>query len=464
MNRTRKETEENKNIRKKSNTKNNRKRKKIKTWKKVLLVILAIIIAIVIYFIYNSIKIEGEISLSGMLATAAGHDENTRKNLGEFQVLIMGVSTDQAGVDLTDTIIVASYNPNSQRAVLLSIPRDSFTGKNTKKATASEKINAIYNLTKDPQETLDAVNELTGLDIKYYMVVKTEALIELVDAIGPIEYDVPTNMNYDDPTQDLHIHINKGMQEIDGEKAEQLLRFRKNNDGTTFPAEYGDNDIGRMRNQREFIMAVIDQTVTAGNITKLGQILDIASRNLTTNVDFNAVKDYLPYAVEFSTANMQTEVLPGTTPDLSKTNNVSIYVVDKEETETLIKRLFYPEEETGSNTENTTNSTNATSNNSTTNKTTSTNSKSDIKIEVINGSGDSSKLQDAVDTLKKEGYDVTKTGTTSTISKTIITNRKNLETDELTEIKNTLGVGNISTNKSSTSKVDVQIIIGKDFQ
>ena len=464
MNRTRKETEENKNIRKKSNTKNNRKRKKMKTWKKVLLVILAIIIAIVIYFIYNSIKIEGEISLSGMLATAAGHDENTRKNLGEFQVLIMGVSTDQAGVDLTDTIIVASYNPNSQRAVLLSIPRDSFTGKNTKKATASEKINAIYNLTKDPQETLDAVNELTGLDIKYYMVVKTEALIELVDAIGPIEYDVPTNMNYDDPTQDLHIHINKGMQEIDGEKAEQLLRFRKNNDGTTFPAEYGDNDIGRMRNQREFIMAVIDQTVTAGNITKLGQILDIASRNLTTNVDFNAVKDYLPYAVEFSTANMQTEVLPGTTPDLSKTNNVSIYVVDKEETETLIKRLFYPEEETGSSTENTTNSTNATSNNSTTNKTTSTNSKSDIKIEVINGSGDSSKLQDAVDTLKKEGYDVTKTGTTSTISKTIITNRKNLETDELTEIKNTLGVGNISTNKSSTSKVDVQIIIGKDFQ
>ncbi len=464
MNRTRKETEENKNIRKKSNTKNNRKRKKMKTWKKVLLVILAIIIAIVIYFIYNSIKIEGEISLSGMLATAAGHDENTRKNLGEFQVLIMGVSTDQAGVDLTDTIMVASYNPNSQRAVLLSIPRDSFTGKNTKKATASEKINAIYNLTKDPQETLDAVNELTGLDIKYYMVVKTEALIELVDAIGPIEYDVPTNMNYDDPTQDLHIHINKGMQEIDGEKAEQLLRFRKNNDGTTFPAEYGDNDIGRMRNQREFIMAVIDQTVTAGNITKLGQILDIASRNLITNVDFNAIKDYLPYAVEFSTANMQTEVLPGTTPDLSKTNNVSIYVVDKEETEALIKRLFYPEEETGSSTENTTNSTNATSNNSTTNKKTSTNSKSDIKIEVINGSGDSSKLQDAVDTLKKEGYDVTKTGTTSTISKTIITNRKNLETDELTEIKNTLGVGNISTNKSSTSKVDVQIIIGKDFQ
>ena len=465
MSRTKRETEENrnKNIRKTSKTKKNKKRKKMKTWKKVLLVILAIIIAIAIYFIYNSIKIEGEISLSGMLATAAGHDENTRKNLGEFQVLIMGVSTDQAGVDLTDTIMVASYNPNTQRAVLLSIPRDSFTGKNPKRATASQKINAIYNLTKDPQETLDAVNELTGLDIKYYMIVRTEALIELVDAIGPIEYNVPTDMNYDDPTQDLHIHISKGVQEVDGEKAEQLLRFRKNNDGTTFPIEYGDNDIGRMRNQREFITAVIDQTVTAGNITKLGKILDIASRNLTTNVDFNAVKDYLPYAVEFSTANLQTEVLPGTTPDLSETNNVSIYVVDEEETEALIKKLFYPEEETEGDSANETNTTNSTSSN-TINSTSSTSSESTIKIEVINGSGESSKLQKAVDVLKRKGYDVTKTGTTSTISKTIITNRKDLETEELTNIKETLGVGNISTNKSSTSKVDVQIIIGKDFE
>ena len=146
----------------------------MKTWKKVLLVILLIIIAIAVYFIYNSIRIEGQISLSGMLATAAGHDENTRKNLGEFQVLIMGVSTDQVGVDLSDTIMVASYNPNTQRAVLLSIPRDTYTGSNPRRATASDKINAIYNLTKDPKKTLDAVNELTGLNIQYYMVVIQE--------------------------------------------------------------------------------------------------------------------------------------------------------------------------------------------------------------------------------------------------------------------------------------------------
>ena len=469
MSKSRKETEEvirknNKNI--KNNKKNikNRKNKKMKTWKKVLLVLLIIILAIAIYFVYNSIRIKGDISLSGMLATAAGHDENTRKNLGEFQVLIMGVSTDQVGVDLSDTIMVASYNPNTQRAVLLSIPRDTYTGSNPRRATASDKINAIYNLTKDPQKTLDAVNELTGLNIQYYMVVKTEALIELVDAIGPIEYYVPTTMDYTDPTQDLRIYLEEGLQEIDGEKAEQLLRFRKNDDGTTFPAEYGDNDIGRMRNQREFIAAVIDQTITAGNITKLGQILDIAERNLITNVDFDAVKDYLPYAVEFSTENLQTAVLPGTTPDMSETNNVSIYVVDEDETKVLIDQLFYPEKleaQDGNTTSNTT--TNSSASNSTTSTSTTTDDSS-IKVEVINGSGVNSKLQDAVDELKKAGYEVTKTGTTSTISKTIITNRKDVEDSDLQDIKNTLGVGNISSNKSSTSKVDIQIIIGKDYE
>ena len=466
MSKSRKETNDivknNKNIKNKNN-KNNKKRKKMKTWKKVLLVLFIIILLIVAYFIYNSIRIKGEVSLSGMLATAVGHDENTRKNLGEFQVLIMGVSTDQVGVDLSDTIMVASYNPNTQRAVLLSIPRDTYTGSNPKRATASDKINAIYNLTKDPQKTLDAVNELTGLNIQYYMVVKTEALIELVDAIGPIEYYVPTTMDYTDPTQDLRIYLKEGLQEIDGEKAEQLLRFRKNDDGTTFPADYGDNDIGRMRNQREFISAVIDQTITAGNITKLGKILDIAERNLITNVDFDAVKDYLPYAVEFSTDNLQTAVLPGTTPNLSQTNNVSIYLVDKEETKTLIQSLFYPETSETEDGNTTTNSTTANSTSSSTSSKTSSNS-SNIKIEVINGSGDKSKLQDAVDILTKKGYDVTKTGTTSTISKTIITNRKEVSDDKMQDIKSTLGVGNISTNKSSTSKVDVQIIIGKDFE
>ena len=440
-------------------------KKKMKMWKKIFLIILLILLIAGGAFAYRVHRNGG--GLTGMLATVVGHDEETRKSLGELQVLLMGVSTDQEGVALTDTIIVASYNPNTQKAVLLSIPRDSFTGTNTKRAVASDKINAIYNITRDPMKTVEAVNELTGLDLQYYAIVQTEALIELVDAIGPIEYYVPTDMNYDDTSQDLHIHFEEGLQEIDGPEAEELLRFRKNNDGTSFPEEYGDNDIGRMRNQREFITAVVEQTVKLENITKLGTIIDIASRNLITNLDIKILKDYLPYAVEFSTENLQTASLPGTVPDLSQTNNVSIYVVDKEETALLVKQLFFPEQLTEETIDG--NVTGNTTTNTSTNSSSSTaTSNSNIKIEVLNGTSDGKVLQEVVNKLKAKGYNVTRTGVeeTNSVSKTVIANKKDVSSTIMDDIKLTLGTGTISDKSSggSSSKVDVTIIIGKDYQ
>ena len=266
---------------KEDNNSKNKEKKKIKLWKKILIVILLVIIAGAGWFAYKTYKNGG--GLSGMLATVVGHNEQTRKNLPELKVLLLGVSTDLGDTAPTDTIIVASYNPNTQKANLISIPRDTYIGKNKNKATPSDKINCLYSISVD--KTLEAVNDLTGLDIKYYAVVKTEALIELVDAIGGVEFNVPIKMYYTDPTQNLKINLQAGMQKIDGEKAEQLLRFRKNNDGTTYPEEYGDNDTGRMRTHREFIMAVMQQTLKPENIFKLGEILDIASKNIETNID-----------------------------------------------------------------------------------------------------------------------------------------------------------------------------------
>lgn len=445
----------NKQIDKEKNKKN--KRKKKKTWKKVLLVIFLILLIFIGWFAYRTYKNGG--GLSGMLATVVGHDENTKKNLKEIKVLILGVSTDLDS-ELTDTIMVASYNPNTQKANLLSIPRDTFTGKNTKKAVASQKINSLYNINKTPEKTLAAVNELTGLDIQYYVVVKTEALIKLVDAIGGVEFDVPIDMKYDDPTQDLHIDLKAGLQKLNGDKAEQLLRWRHSNNikgvgMTTYPAEYGNDDFGRMRTQRDFIVATLKQTLKPGNIFKLGEILEIAHENVDTNIELLYIKDYIPYAVEFNTENMQTAALPGTTPDMKETNNVSIFVVDKTSVKELIQSMFYSDTE-----ENTDNSTNTVSNNTTSEN---SNTTSQIKIELLNGSGDKTKLEEAKKTLEDAGYVVKKTGNVTAISKTIITNKKDVTDENLKKIKDTLGVGSISTNKSSTSLVDVTIVIGKDF-
>lgn len=459
-NNTNKRVKNNKNIKNSRNMKNNKniknsrntKNKKKKVWKKVLLIIVLILLIAGCVFAYKVHKNGG--GLKGVLATAVGHDENTKKNLGEFQCLLLGISTDEEGALLTDTIMIASYNPNTQKAALVSVPRDSYTGKNPAKATAYEKINAIYSRKKDPQEVLNAVNNLTGLNLKYYAIVKTEAFIKLVDAIDGVTFNVPIDMDYDDTSQDLHIHLKAGEQKLDGDKAEQLVRFRHNNDGTSYPEEYGNNDLGRMRTQRDFIMAVIKQTARPENVFKLGEILKVAEENVITNIDFNVAKDYIPYIVEFDTANLQTAALPGTTPNWKKTNNVSIFVVDKVATQELIQELFYGVEETGSSTdENTTNA------NSTNIQTT----KENLKIEVLNGSGVSKNLQKVVDELEGAGFKVTRTGSTNTTSKTVIMDKKNTPDSILNNIKTTIGIGNIQKGESSSSKVNVVIIIGKDY-
>ena len=442
--------------------KNNIDTKKTKkTWKKVLLIMLLIILIAGSVFAYKVYKNGG--GMTGMLATMIGHDENTKKNLGEFKCLILGISTDQDGVDLTDTIMVASYNPNTQKATLLSIPRDTYTGKISSKATAYEKINALYTRKHRPDETLEAVNEITGLDIKYYVVVKTEALIKLVDVIGGITFDVPIDMDYDDTSQNLHIHLKAGEQKLDGDKAEQLVRFRHNNNGTSYPEEYGDNDTGRMRTQREFIMQVIKQTAKPENIFKIGEILDVAKEYVITNIDFDVAKDYVPYAVEFNTDDLLTASLPGTNTN-KNTSGTWIFLHDKKATKTLIQELFYDRDSTGEETadENTTEE-NTTTSNSVSNTSSTTSKKSNIKIEILNGSGESKKLQKAVSELEGAGYTVTRTGSTNTTSKTTIIDKKDVNNTLLQNMKEVLGAGIIQNSQSSSSKVDVTIIIGKDY-
>lgn len=188
----------------------------------------------------------------------------------------------------------------------------------------------MYSRKHRPDETLEAVNEITGLDIKYYVVVKTEALIKLVDVIGGITFDVPIDMNYDDTSQNLHIHLKAGEQKLDGDKAEQLVRFRHNNDDTSYPEEYGDNDTGRMRTQREFIMQVIKQTAKPENIFKIGEILEVAKEYVITNIDFEVAKDYVPYAVEFNTDDLLTASLPGINTN-KNTSGTWVFIHDKKQ-------------------------------------------------------------------------------------------------------------------------------------
>ncbi len=292
-----------------------------------LFIFLIIIIALGIFIAVRLYRARGNV-----LGAILGHDENTLKNLDKLQVLVLGEST-----GMSDTIIVASYDPKTQEAALLSIPRDTFIGDDKKHTSVYDKINSLYSNGDTPEKTLAAVNKLTGLDLKYYIIVDTEALQKLVDTIGGVEFDVPIDMDYDDYSQDLFIHLKAGVQTLNGDQAEQLVRFRHNNDYSSYSYSYGDNDLGRMRTQRNFIIATVKQTIRMKNVTQIVNIIDIFKQYVKTNLDFNHVKDYIPYAIKINTDDIKAAQLPGTAQYLGY---LSFFLCDEEETQELVKEFF----------------------------------------------------------------------------------------------------------------------------
>ncbi len=411
------------------------------------------------FFTYRVIKNGG--GLQGFMAAAVGHDENTLKDLDKIYFLIIGISGCEEDYKLADTIMLCSYDPKTQKASILSIPRDTYVGKNKAKASASYKINAMYRNGENVPGMIKSIEDITGIDIDNYIIVDTDALVELVDTIGGVEFDVPIDMKYDDVTQDLHIDLKAGYQKLNGKQAEWLVRFRHNNNGTSYPLSYGDNDIGRMRTQREFIKATLEQTLKPENIFNINKIAQIAFKNITTNVNFDTIKDYIPYAVNFKIENLKTGTLPG---ESELTNGVWIYTINKKQAEEMIEDLFAdePQEIEEENT-NTITSNTIKENMETKQDEDIKDKEKTINIELLNGTGSSKTLTAVEKKLKEKGYNVTKTGNTTKTTKTSIINRTNKSTKTTNEIKEVLGVG-ATSKKSNNSKVDYTIIIGTDYK
>ena len=407
--------------------------------KKIALIIIFIILIFALIIAYRVYENGG--GLKGFLATAVGHNSDTVKNLPKIYCLLLGQSE-----NLTDTIMIAEYDPQEQQASILSIPRDTFIGYDKTQATTWDKLNAVYQT--GAENALKEVNELTGLDIQYYLKVDTEAFKALVDAIGGVTFDVPIDMKYDDNRQNLHIDLKAGVQTLDGDKAEQLVRFRHNNDGTTYPAEYGMEDEGRMRTQREFLTALARQTLKVENIFKINQFIDIANTYVETNLNFDTIKDYVPYIVEFDMDNLKTGQVPG---ESELANGVWIYSANEIELNKMIDDLFLnpnklDEEDTTS--ESTVD--------------TSGIDKTQLKIEVLNGTSSNTRLEKVVAKLENAGYTVDKTGNTTETSTTTVIIRKEVPELVQEDIRQILNVNSITNGVETT--VNITIIIGKDYE
>ncbi len=451
-----------------------RRKKKRHIIRKIFLTIFILLLIAIIVFAIFIIKNGG--GLKGILTTIVGSDAEQVKNLEDLTFLAVGKSQ-----GMTDTIMVMKYSPKNQTLSMVSVQRDTYTGSNDATATASDKINAKYPM-GGIQSLIRAVNSLTGLNLKKYVVVDTKALRDLVDVIGGVDFDVPIDMDYDDCTQDLAIHLKAGMQHLNGEQAEGVVRFRHNNNGTSYPVEYGDNDFGRMKTQRAFIMATMKQALNLKNAFKIGDIMKIIQEQVETNMEWDSIKNYLVAALDFNTDNIRSTALPGST---GSRNGYSFFFAYKNEAKKVIKEYFLDnvvvneENNTDGNStdENTTNATNTTDtiiskgkwnivdvekgqNAVSTVDVSKPNSQ--VKINLVNGTGETTRFNAAATQLTNAGYKVTKGGKTNFTEKTVIVDRNSNADDVDNQLASILCTG-IIQNSPKDNGYDYTVIVGNDY-
>ena len=260
---------------------------------------------------------------------------------GKINVLMLGV--DESGLR-TDAIMVASYDVNEGDIKLLSVPRDTKVYITDKKIT--RKINAVHALSSDEQSgkilgvqaSAEAVTQLTGIPINYYVEFSFLSIDHLFDSLGGVEYDVPDvegkerGMNYDDPYQNLHIHLKPGMQTLTGNQVQQFLRYRKSNYGVG-----SGSDTDRVKRQQEFIKAVLDQKLNIALLTKLPSIYSQLSKEIKTNISMGDITKYIRYLNKIKSENIESFSLPGENKTIA---GASYFVCDLTETKALISEKF----------------------------------------------------------------------------------------------------------------------------
>ena len=169
------------------------------------------------------------------------------------------------------------------KANVMSIPRDTMVNVNWD----VKKINSVYNMNGGGEKGIKAlykeISQLVGFEPDYQVVLEWDAVGEIVDAMGGVYYDVPRNMNYDDPYQDLHIHQTKGYRKLSGSDVMQVLRYRHDND---MRYGYPDGDLGRIKTQQTLLKAMIEQLLQLKNVTKIGDFARAVKNNVTSDLTF----------------------------------------------------------------------------------------------------------------------------------------------------------------------------------
>ena len=241
--------------------------------KVVVIVISAMIIATIVAFCANALARPAQKSVGSALSSSDGKRAYT--------FLLTG--RDKAA-DLADVIMLAVFDTEEHKICVVQIPRDTYFNYTDKDY---KKINGALSACGGAAGFSSRVGEALGVPVDFYMSIDLDAFVQVVDLLGGVEINVPRDMEYTDPYQNLTVRLSKGKQTLDGERAMQFVRFRSG---------YIRGDISRMDAQKIFVASLAKKLSETKNPVTLCNIFKAFSGRANTNL---SEKDYLYFAYHF---------------------------------------------------------------------------------------------------------------------------------------------------------------------
>ncbi|NLM12098.1 MAG: LCP family protein [Clostridiaceae bacterium] len=252
-----------------------------------------------------------------------------------------------------DTIIIASISEKNKKIQLFNFPRDIYidyseeilnrlkekspalyNAKGFQKINAAHTVGARIEYKKGTGRfgdsnfdfLADLIEEVFGITVHDYAYVNTKGFREIVDLFGGVKIYVPVRMKYDDPVQNLHIDIEKGMQHLNGEQAEGFVRFRQGYDENGVFKNYSDQF--RKENQNEFLKEFFKQHVNIKNLGKIDDLAELLNKNILTSIDdTKKISSYVSLLGKALTGNYTQESSIVECEDTKKINGVYFDII-----------------------------------------------------------------------------------------------------------------------------------------
>ena len=337
-----------------------KKKRRSSAAKSVLIAFLVVVLAmggVGAYFVTKGIIKKPEVDTGDISRPTQQVDPNTtedevsdpdivisqdRKD-GFYNFLVVGRD---ATTKNTDVMMIVSFDVENSKIGIFQIPRDTYVDSDFN-YYASRRCNAVFgsaymtayrkNKTADDQtliragmDGLETTLEATfGTKIDRYVYMDLSAFKNIVDIIGGVEVDVPYDLHYSDPAQNLYIDLKAGLQTLDGAAAEQYVRFRKG---------FTEGDLGRLDAQRIFLAAVADKLLSSINISTLPRLAQEAYDKVITDFTLDDLIYFANKAKDITTNNIVMYTACG--QPFTSDSGASMYSLYMKENLEIINKSF----------------------------------------------------------------------------------------------------------------------------